>query len=376
MSTATETPARHTVRREATLSPAQGVWLVAEREIGGKLRSRSFLISTAILLIIALGGILWSGFQASTAGTIEIAATADVAGNLPDVDALEVTEVADRAEAEALVADGTVEAALLADGDSPTGVRVLAEREAPDALVSLLSVAPTIELLDPEADGEGPMRYVLGLVFGIVFMMAAVSFGSPITMSVIEEKQTRVIEILLSAIPARVMLAGKVLGNAMLAFGQILLLIAVAVIGLVLTGQTEFLQGLGAPIVWFAVFFVFGFLLLAAMFAAAGSLVSRQEDSGPTLTPVMWLTMIPYFLVLFLGENPVAMAVMSYVPFSAPVAMPIRLFFGDALWWEPLVSLVIMLASCVVVIALGAKIYENSLLRMGARVKLSDALRG
>jgi ABC-2 type transport system permease protein len=372
----TTTLAQTTARPEATLSAPQGVWLVAEREIGGKLRSRSFLISTAILLILALAGVLWSGFQAGTASTTAIAATADVAGQLPESDALEITRVADRAEAEVLVADGTVEAALLADSASPTGVLILADREVPDGVVSLLSVAPAVELLDPDAESEGPMRYVLGLIFGIVFMMAAISFGSPITMSVIEEKQTRVIEILISAIPARVLLAGKVLGNAILAIGQILLLIAVAVIGLVVTDQTDVLQGLGTPIVWFAVFFVFGFLLLAAMFAAAGSLVSRQEDSGPTLTPVMWLTMIPYFLVLFLGENPVAMAVMSYVPFSAPVAMPIRLFFGDAQWWEPLVSLAIMLASCLVVIALGAKIYENSLLRMGARVKLADALRG
>ncbi|MBF0817047.1 ABC transporter permease [Microbacterium paludicola] len=373
----TPTTTRTTAARpEASLTPAQGVWLVAEREIGGKLRSRSFLISTAILLVLALGGILWSGFQAGSAGTIEVAATADVAGQLPEVEAIEVTEVADRAEAEALVADGEVEAALLPDAQSPTGVLLLADKEAPDSLVSLLSVAPTVELLDPDADGEGPMRYLLGVIFGVVFMMSAITFGSPISMSVIEEKQTRVIEILISAIPARVLLAGKVLGNTILAFGQILLLVAVAVVGLVLTGQTGLLQGLGAPLVWFAVFFVFGFLLLAAMFAAAGSLVSRQEDSGPTLTPVMYLTMIPYFLVLFLGDNPVAMTVMSYVPFSAPVAMPIRLFFGEATWWEPLLSLVILLASCFVVIGLGAKIYENSLLRMGARVKLKDALRG
>ncbi|WP_203136633.1 ABC transporter permease [Microbacterium sp. JZ31] len=377
MSTTTASaPAPTRQRPEATLSTPQGVWLVAEREIGGKLRSRSFLISTAILLLLALAGVLWMGFQAGSAGTTQIAATSDVAAQLPDTDGLEVTSVADRSEAEALVSDGTVEAALLADSASPTGVLIIADQEAPDALVSLLSVAPTIELLDPEADDEGPMRYILGIIFGVVFMGAAITFGSPITMSVIEEKQTRVIEILISAIPARVLLAGKVLGNAILAIGQILLLITVAVIGLVVTGQTDVLQGLGTPIVWFAVFFLFGFLLLAAMFAAAGSLVSRQEDSGPTLTPVMWLTMIPYFLVLFLGENPVAMAIMSYVPFSAPVAMPIRLFFGDAMWWEPLVSLAIMLATCLVVIALGAKIYENSLLRMGARVKLSEALKG
>jgi ABC-2 type transport system permease protein len=56
--------------------------------------------------------------------------------------------------------------------------------------------------------------------------------------------------------------------------------------------------------------------------------------------------------------------------------MPMRLFVGEAQWWEPLLSLVILLASCVAAIVIGAKIYENSLLRMGSRVKLSEALRG
>lgn len=131
----------------------------------------------------------------------------------------------------------------------------------------------------------------------------------------------------------------------------------------------------GAPVAWFAVFFAIGFLLLSAMFAAAGSMVSRQEDISPTVMPVMYLVMLPYFLVIFLGNNPVVMNVLSYVPFSAPVAMPVRLFFDEAAWWEPILSLAIMLATCFGVIALGARIYENSLLKMGARVKFSEALR-
>ncbi|GGH44138.1 ABC transporter permease [Microbacterium album] len=373
MSTQTPTASRPA---PPTLSTAQGVWLVAEREIGGKLRSRSFLISTAILLVLALGGVLWMGFSANDDSSTPVAATAATSAQLSEMPGIEVTEVTDRAEAEALVRDGEVDAAVLPDDASPTGLLVVANESAPQSLLMQLSVMPSVELLDPDAAGDGPMRYILGLIFGIIFMMAAMTFGSPIAMSVIEEKQTRVVEILISAIPARVLLAGKVLGNTVLAIGQIVLLIAVAIVGLVITQQTALLQGLGAPLVWFAVFFLFGFLLLAAMFAAAGSLVSRQEDSGPTLTPVIYLTMIPYFLVLIFGQNTIVMTVLSHVPFSAAVAMPIRLYFNEAQWWEPLVALGVLLASCALVIALGAKIYENSLLRMGARVKLKEALRG
>jgi ABC-2 type transport system permease protein len=366
---------RSTGSATTAVSTAQGVWLVAERELSTKLRSRAYLISTAVLLLMALAGVIWAGVASASPSSTPIAATSAAASVLDGADGLAITEVADRAEAEDLVRSGDVEAAVLDDSSSPTGTLVLADEEAPDELLLMLSESPTVELLNPDAAG-GPMRYLLGIAFGLVFMMAAITFGSPIATSVVEEKQTRVIEILLSAIPARVLLAGKVLGNTLLAISQILLLVAVGTVGLIVSGQTAVLQGIGGPIAWFAVFFFFGFILLAAMFAAAGSLVSRQEDVGATLTPVMYLTMIPYFLVIFFGDNAVVMTVLSYVPFSAPVGMPIRLFFNEAAWWEPLASLGIMLVACVVVVLIGAKIYENSLLKMGARVKLREALRG
>lgn len=128
-------------------------------------------------------------------------------------------------------------------------------------------------------------------------------------------------------------------------------------------------------LVWFAIFFLFGFVLLAALFAAAAAMVSRQEDIGSTTTPLIFLVMAPYFLVIFFNDNPVVLTIMSYVPFSAPVGMPMRLFLGEAQWWEPLASLAIVIVTCVAAIALGAKIYENSILRMGGRVKLGEALK-
>ncbi|MGO3234302.1 MAG: ABC transporter permease, partial [Microbacterium sp.] len=353
----------------------QGIWLVAERELSTKLRSKAYLISTAVLLLLALAGVIWAGFASANTDSTPVAATSATASAISELDGYEVTEVADRDEATALVESGEVDAAVIDDESSATGLVVIAEETAPESLVMALSATPEVELLNPDA-ASGPLRYILGIAFGLVFMMAATMFGTPIATSVVEEKQTRVIEILLSSIPARVLLAGKVIGNTILAISQILLLMAAGTIGLIVTGQTELLAGLGGPVIWFAVFFLFGFVLLAAMFAAAGSMVSRQEDVGATMTPVMYLSMIPYFLVIFFGDNPVVMTVLSYVPFSAPVGMPIRLFFNEAEWWEPLASLVIMLVSCVIVILLGAKIYENSLLKMGARVKFREALRG
>jgi len=167
-----------------------------------------------------------------------------------------------------------------------------------------------------------------------------------------------------------------VIGNSVLAFGQIAVIAGISALGLTITGQSALLASLGPAIAWFVVFFVFGFVLIAALYAATAALVSRQEDVGSVTSPVTTLVMIPYFLVIFFNSNETVMAVMSYVPFSAPIGMPLRLFLGDAQWWEPLVSLAILLATTVLVIVVGSRIYANSLLRTGTRVKLRDALKG
>ncbi|WP_434811112.1 ABC transporter permease [Microbacterium sp. bgisy189] len=353
----------------------QSVWLVSEREIGSKLRSKAFIISFAILFLAALALVVWGGLQARDTSGTPVAVTADAEQYVAGVQGLEVTEVGSRADAEALVLAGDVDAAVVADSASPLGFAVLAEDSAPTSLLMSLAELPPVEMLDPSST-DAMLRYFVALGFGIVFLMSAQLFGSTIAQSIVEEKQTRVVELLLSAIPVRALLAGKVIGNTILAMGQILILAAIAVVGLTVTGQTALLGGLGAPLAWFAVFFLLGFVLLAAMFAAAAAMVSRQEDIGSTTTPLIFLIMAPYFLVIFFNDNPLVMTIMSYVPFSAPVGMPMRLFLGEAQWWEPLLSLLILAATCVAAIVVGAKIYENSLLRMGARVKLREALAG
>ena len=375
MSTAARTPSTPSTTQRNAPSELQGVWLVAEREIGSKLRSKAFIISTAILFAIALAGILFAGFASKDATGTPVAVVGTASEAVSGIAGIEPTQVADRAAAEALVRDGEVDAAIVIDPSSPAGFTVIADSQAPTTLLLTLAKVPTVELLNPPTTDEG-LRYLVAIGFGVVFLMAASLFGSTIAQSVVEEKQTRVVEILISAIPARTLLAGKVIGNTILAMGQVLGLAAIAIVGLTVTGQAALLQGLGAPIVWFAIFFLFGFILLASLFAAAAAMVSRQEDIGSTTMPLTMLIMAPYMLVILFNDNPLVMSIMSYVPFSAPVGMPMRLFLGEAQWWEPLLSLVILLATCVAAIWVGAKIYENSLLRMGARVKLGEALRG
>ena len=361
------------------LSFANATMLVSGREIMSRVRSKSFIISTAFLLVAVLASIVVSGLVSNNASddTTPIAAVGGASAAVEQLPGYDVTEVATVAEAEALLEEGEVEAAVaLLETPAASGadVEVIALDSAPGGLLQALSITPELRVLE-EVPPENAFAFLVALGFGILFLMAASTFGGTIAQSVVEEKQTRIVEILLSAVSARALLAGKVLGNSVLALGQILAIAVLAALGLMVIGQDVLLTDLGPSVLWFLVFFAVGFVLLASMYAAAASLVSRMEDTGSVLAPLIYLVMIPYFLVIFFYENEVVMTVMSYVPFSAPVGMPMRVFLGDTQWWEPLLSLVVLAASTMLVVVLGARIYQNSLLRTGGRVKLGEALK-
>jgi ABC-2 type transport system permease protein len=367
-----------TTQRSAAFAPrstAHSVWLVAEREIGSKLRSRPFVISSVILLLFALAGVVIGGIASQADSKPTVVVTSETAHVVQGRDDVKTRTVGTSADAIALVKKGDADVALVPRtlGDSPFDFVVVAKDTVPVAFVSTLSQGPPVELIEKNPQ-DGLLRYLVALGFGIVFLMAASLFGSTIAQSVVEEKQTRVVEILIAAIPVRALLAGKVVGNTILAMAQIVALVAIALIGLRITGQGEVLGGLGGPVAWFAVFFLFGFVLLASLFAGAGAMVSRQEDIGSTTAPLTMLIVAPYVLVIIFNDNPVVLTVLSYIPFSAPVAMPLRVYLGQVQWWEPELSLLLLIATCLGAIVLGARVYANSILRMGGRVHLREAL--
>ncbi len=375
---ASSTPAPSTTRHRSAPTFAQSVLLVAEREIVTTARTRSFQVSAAILVIAVLGSILLGALLSGRETTTTVAVGPGVgdvtAGGvaLDEVEGLELVPL-DGRDVRELVESGEVEAAVVRDPGSPAQVRVVAGESAPDVVLEALTVRPEVELLDPPSVDDGA-RYLVSFAFGLVFLMSASGFGSMIAQNTVQEKQSRIVEILLSTVPPRALMAGKILGNSVLAIGQTTVIAAVAVLGLVLTDQTALLSALGAPVVWFVGFFVIGFVLVAGVFAASASLVSRMEDVGSVTGPAMIITMTPYFGVIFFNDNALVMQILSYVPFSSPVAMPTRLFLGEALWWEPVVALVLLVIGAALVVVVGARIYERSLLRMGPRAKLREVL--
>ncbi|WP_347755614.1 ABC transporter permease [Agrococcus sp. ProA11] len=353
----------------------QATGIVAQREILTKVRSKSYIISTAILLALVFAAVILSSvgpelFDEDTS----VATTSELSPTLQSIDGVAVETLDDADAVRQAVLDGTAEAGVVA-GDGPSGLLVIGDREAPSSLLQMLSVAPDLELLDPNAP-DPMLTYLIGLAFGIVFLMSATTYGQTIAQSVVEEKQSRIVEIMLATVSARAILAGKVLGNSVLAFAQIVLIAAFVLLGGAVTGSQLLLDGLGMPIVWFVVLFTVGFVMLAALYSAAAALVSRSEDIATATSPLLLFVMIPYFLVIIFNNNPVALQAMSYVPFSAPVAVPMRVYLGTMEWWEPYLSLAILIAFTVLVIGFAARIYERSLLKTGAMVKWKDALKG
>ncbi|MGQ7787645.1 ABC transporter permease [Nesterenkonia sp. K-15-9-6] len=357
----------------APLSIGQASLLVAEREIISQVRSKAFLVSQIITILFVAGGIVAMGLFGGGDDDPEVAVVdAGQAAQLIPSDGLEQVGADDMAAAEELLRGGDVDAIITADADSPVGLQVIGLDSEPTEVAQMLSAAPSLVTLEGENDGT--LRMVVAMLFGLVFMMLSITSGMMIVQNTIQEKQSRIVEILLSSITAQSLLAGKVLGNSVLAIGQAVVIASAAAAALMLSGQQDVLDMLTVPMLWFVLFFVPGFVLIAAMFAAGAALVSRQEDSGAVVTPTMMLSMIPYFVVVFFHDTPLVMTIASYVPFSAPVAMPLRMFFNEAMWFEPILALAILLTSAVVFMLLAARIYSRSLLRTGQRVPLREAL--
>jgi ABC-2 type transport system permease protein len=353
----------------AGLGPA--IRLVAEREVKSFLRMKSTWISLGFIIVVMFAiAILPKVFED---GVDKVAAVGPEATRALAGTGLDVQEVGTIEAAEKLVRDDEVEAAIVPDttGESATGMRVVALDEAPEDIVEELATAPPVDLLE-QSEVNNDAQQVVIQVFAMLFLIFAMG-GAAIAQSTVTEKQTRIVEILVSTVPVRALLAGKIIGHAVLTLGQVVVIAIAAPIALSISGGGELLSIVGPAVGWFVPFMCLGFVLLASIWAVAGSLVSRQEDLGSSMGLVMLLVLGPYFAVVFFSDNATAMTILSYVPFSAAVAMPVRLFAGEAQLWEPLVSLGILAGAVVGIVLLASRLYSGSLLQTGGKVALSKA---
>ncbi|EKU48353.1 ABC transporter permease [Brevibacterium casei] len=372
MSTITATD-RTAPTRPTRASFTTAIGLVIEREIMVRVKSKAFMISTLLSIVLFGAAVAASGALPSLfASTDKVAVTS--AETVAGIEGIEPVEVAGVEEAKELVRTEAVAAAVVDSPDSPTGTTVIALRSAPESLAGALSLTPDVEILDPDAPDPTLTKFI-GLGLGLIFLSSAMTFGVTIASSVVEEKQSRIVEILLASASAKVLMFGKVIACSILAFAQIALTAVAVLVGAAISGNDLVLGRLAAPIAWFIPLFVVGFVMIAALYAAAASMVSRSEDLGSTSSPLMMLILLPYMAVVLFADNEAVMAVLSYIPFSAAVAVPMRVFMGTTEWWEPVVSLAILGLTTVLALLLATRIFEGSILRSGPRVTWRQALR-
>ncbi|MFG1604326.1 ABC transporter permease [Actinoplanes sp. NPDC049265] len=343
--------------------------LVAAREIKVKIRDKTFLFSTVFFLLIAIGSIALPILLDDDPQNVAVSPTAAASAGALTRAGLTVVPAGSDAQAAQLVRDGDADAAVVG------GPKVLGLDEAPRAVVQALSESPPVELLEPD-DRDPFVSFLVPFVLAFIFFTTSLTFGLQIAQSVTEEKATRIVEILVASVPVRALLAGKVAAMTLLAFGQIALISLVAFAGMRLGGVDTSIVSLILPAIgWFLPFFILGFVMLATLWAGAGALAARQEDLAGVSAPLQMIVMIPFFLTIFLSDNPLAMKVLSYIPLSAPLAMPIRAFTGDLAPWEPYVSLLILALSAAAMLGVGARLYEGSLLRTNGRTSFATAWR-
>lgn len=368
------------------MNPSAAWRIVAEREVVTKLHDKTFLTSTAFMLVLVVASMAVPaliGASDKTEVAVVGSAGAAVVDRADELGGdLEATRMSDAEAAEQAVRDGDAEVALLpaADGFEVVGDAAVEtstkeslrealtlqrlEVNAEEAGVSLEQLAEgsvlSQRLLDPAPLPEGAV-WALTFGFAMVFYITAISFGMVLAQSVVQEKQSRIVEILAAAIPVRALLAGKVVGNTVMGLGQVLLLTVTALVGLRLTGRGDILAEVAGPAAWFAVFFVLGFVALAGVWAVAGSVATRNEDLQQTTLPAQALLFIPFFAVLIGGDTVLQIA--SYVPIASTIAMPVRMVSGDVPLWEVLAAAGLVLVAAAGLVVLAARMYERSLLQ-------------
>jgi ABC-2 type transport system permease protein len=387
------------------MNDIQNIFLVARRDFNQRIRSRVFLISMLVMamLVLGLGPLLAT--QIDAANTPEAvgvigqppyaAALADSAGTL-EID-IEVVPVPNRSEGETMLADG--ELAVLLDGDetiwqrsvSPSvnavvvgAVQATAQQRSITALgltdeeaTSLLApnLLENVVLEPPEDDAAA--RQGLAYLGVVVLFMAVVLSGQFVLLGVMEEKSSRVAEVVLARVRPMQLLTGKVIGIGTLGLLQLSVL-GGSLFALTKMVDVEAIPGLGtwtgqmigSLILWF----LLGYAMYSVLFAAAGSLVTRQED----VQSVSWIPMLGllpgYFIALIASDDPESMltTIASIFPISAPMVMPVRAAGGNVPGWQYALAIGLCIVTAYLLMRLAGRIYRGSMLRT-SKTKIRDA---
>ena len=393
------------------LSGRRAVWLVMKRELNTRLRTRSFVIGTVVMLVLLLG---YVGFQTSLAGsadksTVGLTGQATGIARQLQVEAaqsgrqISTVTITDPAEGRQKVEDGDLDALVSGSAAKLTATyksslddqlrKVLdqvAQQQVLDGVLSSAQLEPADVMaqvdgthvqddpISPEP-ADHTQRLVVGLIVAFLLYISIITYGMMVAQGVVEEKSSRVVEILLASVRPWQLLLGKVIGLGLVGLTQLVILAAAGLVAASATGVFTLSGFATGALLWGLLWYLLGFLLYATIYGALGSLVSRQEDTQSVVGPLNIVLIVGFvtgFNLLLQDPDGTATKAISLVPLFSPILMLARIATGAATGWEIALSLGLTAALVALLTWLGGKIYGNSVLRIGSRIKLSEALRG
>lgn len=390
------------------MSGASQAWLVALREVRERGRSRSFLAGLAATLVIVVAMIVAPALLDPDDGTREVGVTGETPaalaaalrsqGDATDVE-VAVRELDDLAEGrEALREEDVdvlvVDARTLEWRERPdeqlqavvTGAiqlvvvqeRAVAAGISPDQLLGLVAPVPVDNVEIGLAEGRSPEDSTVAIAITALLLMAVYVYGVLVLTGVVEEKSSRVVEVLLARMSPRDLLIGKVAGIGLLGLAQFVLTALVAVVTLMLVDSVD-LPALGNTVLaWVVAWFVLGYALYAVAYGALGSLASRTEDAQSVAGPVGYVLIAAYWAsFLAISDDPDGgwSQLVSLFPATAPFAMPARIALGAHAWWEPFAAVALTVVAIAGLISFGGRVYTGAVLHSGPTLHLRDAWR-
>jgi ABC-2 type transport system permease protein len=385
------------------------IWLVTRREWDQRARTRAFqistLISAAIVVVLIMVPEIYGGGDRPTRtvglvgkSSTELPALLRASGDKLDIN-VKTRGFADQAGGRAALGSGDVSVLLVdqrelvwsAETDQQLEAAVAAavgvlERQRAIGEIGLTAEQAQRLLNPPELRStslepttkEQAARADLGRI-GVVLLFMAIAFYCAFVLTgVVEEKSSRVVEVLLSRVRPTELLAGKIFGIGLVGLAQLGVVMAAGLVALRFADNTLAPRTTPSTLGWIVFWFILGYAFYSVLYATAGSLVSRQEETQSLQLPMTGLLFVAYILAFVATESPDGAAALigSLFPATAPMVMIVRIAHGGVPWWQVVLSMALTAAAVYGLVQAAGRIYAGGVLRFGARVRLREAWRG
>ncbi len=267
------------------------------------------------------------------------------------------------------------------------GAGIKAERV--DSLTNVKVDLTSVRLDERGRGDSGIVSFIFGAIVAFMLYMMIMLYGQNVMRSVLEEKTTRVAEVIMASVKPDVLLAGKILGVGAVGLTQQIVWVGSA--GAFITYGAVMAKAMGTPsmqgitfptvppmlLVSLVLFFILGYVLYSAMFAAVGAMVGSQEEVQQAAQPVILLLVasIIFFQPILLNPSGKLAVAMSIIPFTSPIIMPVRMTTIQVPPLELAASLAALAITCLVVIWAAARIYRIGLLMTGKKPNLQELMR-